>query len=358
MSGKKAQSKTNARPSAGAVAALSYSALDQLMPMHLMIGSDGQILHVGPTLQKLMPTRGLAGEPFFETFELRRPRLAKTVDELCNPDGVRLKLRLRGCTDLRLKGLALPLPQGAGVFANLSFGISVPDAIRSHALSAGDFAHPELVIEMLYLIEAKDALTAESHNLKARLLDAKGAADARAKTDALTGLKNRRAMEDILRSYKRTGRPFSLMNLDLDHFKAVNDTLGHAAGDVVLCEVARILTEETRVCDSIIRLGGDEFTLILDNLTDTKPLKGVAQRILKRLAIPIPYEGQHCKIAGSVGVTISTDYEQFDAGRMQHDADMALYAAKKGGRAQMRFARDLDAADLENGPPQAIDRAS
>lgn len=338
-----------------------FEALDLMMPMQLVIGGDGCIRHAGPTLQKLITSKQLKGAGFFESFEVLRPRSAKTAADLMAPGGARLKLRLRGCADLRLKGIAVALPNGQGVMANLSFGISVPEAIRSYALDSADFAHTDLVIEMLYLIEAKEALTAESQRLSARLLDAKGAAEVRAQTDTLTGLKNRRAMDDILLHYAETGRPFSLATLDLDHFKAVNDTLGHAAGDAVLRQVAQILTEETREADSLIRLGGDEFMLIFDNLTDPDVLRRVSGRILKRLAVPIPYEDKLCQIAGSAGITISTDYERIDPQQMQIDADVALYAAKKGGRAQARFVNDVGGvgqtpAVLVAAPP--IDRAS
>ena len=211
---------------------------------------------------------------------------------------------------------------------------------------------------MLYLVEAKNAVMNESRDLNMRLQGAKSEAEERASTDTLTGLKNRRAMDMILARYKSCREKFSLMHLDLDFFKAVNDTLGHAAGDFVLQEAAKIFTEEVRGEDAVIRFGGDEFVLLFHRLTDPVHLGNISERILKKLEQPMIFEGATCKISGSIGITMSDDYATIDPEQMMIDADAALYASKKAGRAQYRFVREVggvgqSAADLAAAEPIA-----
>lgn len=320
---------------------LPLTALCRLMPMHAIIGPTGHIRHAGPTLNKLRPDAGFAGTRFLEIFELRRPRRVSSVADLTVPGGTRLTLRLRDRPDLPLKGLAIPLPGGDGVLVNLSFGIAAVEAVGIFGLSSGDFPPTDLTIEMLYLVEAKEAVMGESRKLNLRLQGAKIAAEEQAYTDTLTGLKNRRAMDMILERYASCGERFSLMHLDLDFFKEVNDTLGHAAGDLVLQEAARVLVEETREEDTVVRFGGDEFVLLFHRLTDRDALGKVAMRILKRLQEPVLYQDQPCRISGSIGITMSDDYATPDPEQMLIDADMALYASKNAGRAQHTFVRDV-----------------
>ncbi|MCG6904908.1 MAG: GGDEF domain-containing protein [Rhodobacter sp.] len=320
---------------------LSLGALDWLMPMHAIVSPTGHIRHAGTTLDKLRPGAGLTGTRFLETFELRRPRSVTTIADLGAAGGTRLSLRLRARPDVPLKGMALPLPGDAGLLVNLSFGIAAVEAVRIFGLSSGDFPPTDLTIEMLYLVEAKEAVMQESRRLNLRLQGAKIAAEEQAYTDTLTGLKNRRAMDMVMERYVASGERFGLMHLDLDHFKEVNDSLGHAAGDLVLQEAARILIEETRVDDAVVRFGGDEFVLIFHRLTDPEQLSRVASRILKRLEVPILYQDLPCRISGSIGITISDDYATLDPDQMLMDADMALYASKNGGRARHTFVRDV-----------------
>lgn len=124
------------------------------------------------------------------------------------------------------------------------------------------------------------------------------------------------------------------MHVDLDFFKAINDTLGHPAGDHVLQQVARILVDETRDQDTVARVGGDEFVLVLEGIGDAERLDRIARRIISRLEEPIPFEGQACRISGSIGTSLSTLYPTPDPDQMMTDADLALYTSKRQGRAQ------------------------
>ncbi len=145
-------------------------------------------------------------------------------------------------------------------------------------------------------------------------------------------------MEFVLSRLVETVEPFALMHLDLDFFKAVNDTYGHAAGDQVLQQVARILVAETRKNDVIVRYGGDEFVLILKGLVNPNRMRDIANRIIARLQEPIAYGNSLCRISGSIGMAVSTRYDTPDPEIMLKDADQALYRSKSEGRARSNFA--------------------
>lgn len=306
-------------------------ALNLFMPMHLRLDAQGAIRSVGPTLQKLLPDTGVLGQMVGRVFSLRRPAGLTQMADLRTRIGLRLHLALKNDSSLVLRGLALPSGDG-GLLINLSFGIWVHEAVRRYGLTVADFAATDLTVEMLYLVEAKSAVTAELRNLNLRLHGAKEAAEEQALTDTLTGLRNRRALDLRLKDLVATGHSFALMHMDLDFFKRVNDTLGHAAGDHVLREVARVLCEETRAADLISRVGGDEFVLVFPSFTDEAGLSQIADRIIKRVTQPIEFEGETCLISASIGIAVSLSYGKPDIEEMHADADEALYASKRGGR--------------------------
>lgn len=307
------------------------TSLDLVMPMHLIIDEKGIISNAGPTLRKLRPDDDFIGQHVFDIFELRDDGRKKGDDLV--PVDKKLYLTFKAGTQTRLKGVAIPLSGRNGLLLNLSFGISIVEAVRDYRLTAGDFAPTDLAIEMLYLVEAKSAVLEETKQLNTRLQGAKVAAEEQAFTDTLTGLKNRRAMDHVLDRMIRGHVPFALMHLDLDYFKDVNDTLGHAAGDAVLQRVAKVLVEETRGDDMVARVGGDEFILILHTMTDEERLMKAAKRIITQLEVPVPFNDTVCRISGSIGITTTNFYDAIDADQMVHDADTALYASKHEGRA-------------------------
>lgn len=334
---------------------LPAAALGQLMPLHLWIDAGGALRGAGPTLAKLLPPDA-CGRPLLEVFDIARPRgLAATAGHATDPDGkgtmapmlsalsgARLKIALKAPPHTAFKGIAVPLDAGQGWLLNLSFGIGVAEAVRDHRLTGADFAATDLTIEMLYLLEAKSAVLEELRRLNRSLHNAKAAAEEQALTDTLTGLRNRRAMDAELAALTASRTPFGLMHIDLDYFKQVNDSLGHAAGDHVLIEVARILREETRTSDTVARLGGDEFVLIFPELTDAGVMERIGLRILRRIEQPIRFEGQPCRISASFGLTTSTP--EATAEGMIADADRALYASKRAGRGRItHFTPDLPA---------------
>lgn len=336
---------------------LPPEAFDKLMPLHLRLDGAGRITGCGPTFAKLVPGQSLLGRPVFDAFEIRRPSGVTRIDDLLTRPGERLRLTLRhSARPVHLRGLAMPLAGGRGWIVNLSFGIGVADAVRAFDLTDVDFAATDLAVEMMYLVEAKTAAMETLKSLALRLQGDKQAAETQAMTDTLTGLRNRRALAQALERLTRAGLAFGLMHIDLDFFKAVNDTMGHAAGDHVLRRVADILHLETRAEDTVARVGGDEFVAVFPDLTDIARLNTIACRIIEAISQPIPFDGRLCQISASVGITTSDAYPVPEIGKMQHDADEALYASKRAGRGQ---ARVYSAAPYPGPPPpHAKDRRS
>lgn len=320
------------------IPALPVAAMARLMPMYLGVDMDGRIRSMGPSLRKILGRPSATGRSLFEVMDIRRPTGITTALDLRHHAGVQLHITLRAQPDVSLRGLAMPIDEG-GMLLNLSFGIGVIDAVRRYGLSAAHFAATDLTIELLYLVEAKAAVMSELHSLNHRLHGAKTAAEEQAMTDTLTGLRNRRALDAVWPMMLDHPSGFGVMHLDLDYFKAVNDNFGHAAGDFVLREVAQILRRETRDSDTIARIGGDEFVIVLPNLTDPKRLMQVAKRLIANLSRPILFDDQICQISASIGMTISDLYPQKDVSQMAHDADTALYIAKKSGRGRARMHR-------------------
>ena len=339
--------------------ALDVSALDVLCPMHLILGSAGHILHAGPTLMKMREGQELTGQRFLEVFEVKRPRALTSMAGLQDSGPHKLSLKLRAAPHTALKGVLVSAADKSGtMIVNLSFGISILDGVRDYALTNADFAATDLAIEMLYLVEAKTAAMEASYKLNSKLQGAKIAAEEQAFTDTLTGLKNRRALDTVLTRLLDSKNSFAVMHIDLDYFKTVNDTLGHAAGDHVLQHVARIMVDETRDNDLVARVGGDEFTLVLPDVRSEDILRRVGRRIIERLEVPIPFEGSDCKISASIGTVWIQAGDTPTMQDLLSDADVALYASKHAGRAtqtlytpELRVAANAVAPPAERRPP-------
>lgn len=157
-------------------------------------------------------------------------------------------------------------------------------------------------------------------------------------TDSLTGVGTRRLWEDRLGAEcsraNRYGRPFSAAIVDVDHFKLVNDRLGHIAGDHVLRELGALMTRIKRSSDVLARYGGDEFVLLMPETT-TRGASAMLERI-RHDAQTLPLPG-HMKVSVSCGLTQKLAGEKVTPGELIHRADMALYAAKNAGRNRVQL---------------------
>lgn len=158
--------------------------------------------------------------------------------------------------------------------------------------------------------------------------------------DALTGLYNRTFFNDYidtaLATARRKGEKVALIHVDLDHFKSINDTLGHAAGDAVLTETARRVLASVRDSDVCVRLGGDEFTVILNDVGSEADAIDVAGRMTERLKEPIAFGGRMLKPSASAGLALFHDCT-LSAEELMVNADLALYRAKSEGRGCYRL---------------------
>lgn len=327
---------------APALAGLQLSAgdLGRLMPLHAILSPEGNLLAAGPTLFKLFPGEAILGKPFLGLFEARGQAWIADMAGLAARAMQKLHLRPRGAAaELRLRGIAMPLSEGRGFLVNLSFGIDVARAVGQLHLTDMDFAPTDLAMELLYLAEANAAVRGEMRELSRRLVGARMQAQEEAQTDPLTGLKNRRACDSFLARLCRERAPFSLMQLDLDFFKQVNDSLGHAAGDHVLKNVARVLQSQARVMDCLARVGGDEFMVVLPGLVDPARLMTMGERMIELLSQPIPFQDETCRISASIGFAIVQEGIGPDPAEALAEADIMLYAAKEAGRGRVRGTR-------------------
>ncbi|WP_226622913.1 sensor domain-containing diguanylate cyclase [Alloyangia pacifica] len=319
---------------------MDQASLDILCPMHARLDASGRVQGLGPTLQRVLAGQELRDTHFSRVFVVFRPRTVATLPDLLSLAGRRLQLRLAGQGDT-LRGLAVPDGAGGAVL-NLSFGLGLVEAVRDHALTSSDFAATDLAIDMLYLVEAKSAAMEASRTLNRRLRGAMLAAEERAFTDPLTGLRNRRALTRALTDLLRRDMDFAVMHVDLDFFKQVNDTLGHGAGDRVLARVAALMLEVTRQEDTVARIGGDEFVIVLVGVTDRVRLGELAARLIARLEAPIGFEaeahGRAARVSASIGIALRQAGARLSTAEAVLEAsDVALYAAKRAGRGQYAF---------------------
>ena len=165
-----------------------------------------------------------------------------------------------------------------------------------------------------------------------------------ARHDVLTGLANRAEfnarLEEASRRLKRNGGSVTVMMIDLDRFKAVNDTLGHLAGDQLLSEVARRLQSTVRDTDVLARLGGDEFAIIQEGGADQREgAVALALRIIEAISAPFDLNGQEVAVGTSIGIAMGPD-DGVEPGELLKRADLALYSVKSSGRNDYRLFRN------------------
>jgi len=202
----------------------------------------------------------------------------------------------------------------------------------------------------------------ERHRLIAGLQEARHRAQFAATHDLLTRLPNRYLLEEqmqrVIPHALRKGTSAALLYVDLDRFKSINDTLGHAAGDEVLTQVAERLARFTRRADVVARVGGDEFLLLLTDIGGEYAPSTVAKKIQENLAQPFSIAGREYWVGASIGIAVfPRDGEDHET--LVRHADLALYQAKASGRGQFRFYSDAlnEAARKRHALEHALRRA-
>jgi len=172
------------------------------------------------------------------------------------------------------------------------------------------------------------------------LRDAQERAQHLADHDALTGLPNRRILEDRLTQAlalsQRNRKQTAVMFVDLDRFKAINDSLGHTVGDLVLKEVAKRLVKQLRVGDTVCRVGGDEFVVVLPEAKRSTDAANVAAKIIETLSHPVQVADRELTVTPSIGIAVFPE-DGRDASMLLRNADAAMYHAKESGRANFQF---------------------
>lgn len=169
--------------------------------------------------------------------------------------------------------------------------------------------------------------------------------------DSLTGLPNRACFHQLLNQSihysRRYHTTFALLFLDLDRFKAINDSLGHDAGDELLQEISRRLSGACRASDTVARLGGDEFVLLLPQIKDTRQVEVVAEKLLLEVARPFTLVGQEFRVTVSIGIALHPQDGE-DEQTLMKQADIAMYHAKEEGKNNYKFySEQLNTDSLE-----------
>ena len=231
-----------------------------------------------------------------------------------------------------------------------------PDALRSKVSVFVHLRQHELALQAARaeleqrVLERTAELAAANKALEREIADRKIAEQRlfdQAHHDGLTGLANRTLLMAHLRravaqSRRTSARSFAVMVIDLDHFKDVNDTFGHAAGDQLLTTFSRRLELCVREVDTTARLGGDEFVVLVDGITELRDATRLADRIQQALAQPFTLDDKQVAASASIGIAMMNGaYRRGD--ELLRDADVAMYRAKEAGRGCYRvFELDAD----------------
>jgi diguanylate cyclase (GGDEF)-like protein len=164
--------------------------------------------------------------------------------------------------------------------------------------------------------------------------------------DGLTGLPNRNLFMDRLAEARRMAlryqRPFALLFIDLNGFKAINDTLGHEMGDELLRQVAGRMRRAVRASDTVARLGGDEFVILVQQTEQPEDAEAVCRKIIDTLAPPFDLKGTEGQVGASIGVALFDPDNKQAEDELIRRADSAMYEAKATGESTYRFAAPAD----------------
>jgi len=251
------------------------------------------------------------------------------------------------------------LPEAERVFAaaidgnseyRTGFRVVAPDGsirhIRAHGMTYRTPSGSKRIIGANWDITADIELQEELRQAKQRtemqnreLENARRAMEHNSLHDALTGLPNRRYLDQKLADAEERDTPLALLHIDLDRFKEINDTLGHAAGDEILKRSATVLRSTIADGDFIARIGGDEFVLLSTEARTSADFVTLAERLVRMVSEPIVLDGHECRIGASVGVAMRASTDETPK-QLLVNADLALYEAKRRGRNRVEYFND------------------
>ncbi|SFC57259.1 bifunctional diguanylate cyclase/phosphodiesterase [Massilia yuzhufengensis] len=311
----------------------------------IAVVQDGLTLHCNSKMEELFgsPPGGMDGTPVRTLYpdeaawHLARLDTARSFEEgQVHAAEYQMVRRDGSCFWVRLSGRLFDAAEKSGRSVWLLDDVTA----RREAAEAIRRARDELEIR----VAERTAELAGANALLQEEINERRQAEARAHHmayhDSLTGLPNRVLLSDrldcALRAAQRSGRTLAVMFLDLDRFKTINDSLGHATGDHLLREVAKRLCAAVRDSDTVARLGGDEFVVLLPDAGGAAECALVGDKIIEALATPFPFEGHSLHISPSIGICLCPD-DGDDVETLMRHADAAMYHAKAAGRNNYQF---------------------
>ena len=351
--------------------ALSASLVDVAFPFHMVLDRDMRITQAGPSIQRLHRDP-MVGCAFSELFEVSTPKIGTSFKAFVARPRALFLLRSLTKPGLLLRGQVLHDPGTQCLVFVGSPWLTQTSAFASLGLTLTDFAASDAVVDYVLLLQHQSSSLTEAKDLAERLHQTAQQLTHQAFHDALTGLPNRAMLLDHLRRSLEpavgNARHITVLMLDLDGFKAVNDSYGHPAGDAVLAIIGKRLRAISREGDIVARFGGDEFALVLEpsgsrSDLDASTADEVAKRVLRVLAEPIPLPSCPAitvPLSASIGIAHAHGTES--AEDILRNADLAMYSAKAHGKSRYEHftpamhVRSVGRLDLANQLRQALDR--
>jgi diguanylate cyclase (GGDEF)-like protein/PAS domain S-box-containing protein len=292
------ESRADLRESEQRFRALVHHASD----VFTVIGADAVIRYQSPAIEQLLgyPTEGIIGRSFLDLIELDDHAIARQLFERSQ-----MRPGVPTMEEVRMRPLGdEQTPR--------RFEMTATDLLDDPTVGGLVLNYRDITERALY----EERLTQQAFH------------------DTLTSLPNRALFQDRLEhALRQRGQTVGLLFVDLDHFKVINDSLGHDAGDQLLCDVGQRLAGCLRDGDTLARLGGDEFTVLLPDIADAHEAVAVAGRIESRLELPFELPGQSVFVTASIGIATGVAlHDRSEA--LLRDADAAMYEAKARGRAR------------------------